>query len=179
MATECGNTEPAYTPREEFQCDGSTTHYQGCKCHEARRNAEVNEWRSLAEVTEVAVRTVSAQRDRFKAALKRACSCRSSRRRNVSGVPGAEGKPLWVEGYTLTQADVDSLYRILGMASYKSRKIDVLEHAIERLIEAANAVMEHYEPRPRAKRPVLDKAVGRLALAINAIDSIYGEEGYD
>lgn len=28
--------EPAYTPRAHFECDGSTTHYQGCKCHEAR-----------------------------------------------------------------------------------------------------------------------------------------------
>lgn len=38
--------EPAYTPKVEYQCDGSTTHYQGCKCHEARRNEEI---RSLAE----------------------------------------------------------------------------------------------------------------------------------
>jgi hypothetical protein len=32
--------EPVYTPRAEYQCDGSTTHYMGCKCHEARRDAE-------------------------------------------------------------------------------------------------------------------------------------------
>lgn len=33
--------EPAYTPREEFNCDSSTSHYQGCKCHEARREKEI------------------------------------------------------------------------------------------------------------------------------------------
>jgi len=38
--------EPAYTPREEYQCDGSTTHYQGCKCHEARRSAELDSLRT-------------------------------------------------------------------------------------------------------------------------------------
>lgn len=36
-------SEKAYTPRAEFQCDGSETHYQGCKCHEDRRNARVTE----------------------------------------------------------------------------------------------------------------------------------------
>lgn len=37
--------KPAYTPRIEFECDGSTTHYQGCKCHEARHQAELEELR--------------------------------------------------------------------------------------------------------------------------------------
>lgn len=33
---------PAYTPKVELQCDGGTTHYVGCQCHEARRDAEVS-----------------------------------------------------------------------------------------------------------------------------------------
>jgi hypothetical protein len=39
----------AYTPRAEFQCDGSTTHYQGCKCHEERWQAEVADAKNRAE----------------------------------------------------------------------------------------------------------------------------------
>lgn len=46
-------SEPAYTPRAEYQCDGSTTHYQGCKCHEARHNIEVERLReALRNVSE-------------------------------------------------------------------------------------------------------------------------------
>jgi hypothetical protein len=49
--------EPSYTPREEFQCDNSQIHYQGCKCHEAR-------WRRTMDV-------VVAERDAAVATVKR------------------------------------------------------------------------------------------------------------
>lgn len=42
------SSEPAYTPRAEFECDGPT-HYQGCKCHEARRNSELEALRAERE----------------------------------------------------------------------------------------------------------------------------------
>jgi hypothetical protein len=48
-------SEPAYTPRTEYQCDGSTTHYQGCQCHEARRAAELADLRRKLEVAEDAL----------------------------------------------------------------------------------------------------------------------------
>lgn len=34
-------SEPAYTPKLEYQCKPESTHYQGCQCHEARRDAEI------------------------------------------------------------------------------------------------------------------------------------------
>lgn len=37
--------EPLYTPKLEYQCDGSTTHYQGCKCYETRWAARLFELR--------------------------------------------------------------------------------------------------------------------------------------
>lgn len=49
-------TEPAYTPRAEYNCDTSTTHYQGCKCHEARRNAELAALREAAEKAQMTIR---------------------------------------------------------------------------------------------------------------------------
>ena len=39
-----------YTPRIEFNCDGSQTHYQGCKCHEERHQAEVSRLKRQLEV---------------------------------------------------------------------------------------------------------------------------------
>ena len=38
--------DPAYTPKSEYNCDNSTTHYQGCKCHEARHRAEIDALRA-------------------------------------------------------------------------------------------------------------------------------------
>lgn len=41
---EC-SVELAQAKGAEYQCDGSTTHYQGCRCHEARHAAEVERLR--------------------------------------------------------------------------------------------------------------------------------------
>lgn len=43
-----------YTPRIEFNCDGSQTHYQGCKCHEERHQAEVARLKRQLEVAKIA-----------------------------------------------------------------------------------------------------------------------------
>ena len=34
-------SDKPYTPRLEYQCANSTTHYMGCECHEARRAQEL------------------------------------------------------------------------------------------------------------------------------------------
>lgn len=51
--------EPAYTPRSEYMCRDSDTHYQGCQCHEARwqkriaeLESELNRLRTALEVIE-------------------------------------------------------------------------------------------------------------------------------
>jgi uncharacterized coiled-coil DUF342 family protein len=69
----------AYTPRAEFQCDGSTTHYQGCKCHESRWQAQLEavtrERDGLSEnlyVANLAAVQAAKERDALKAALEEA-----------------------------------------------------------------------------------------------------------
>ena len=46
--------EPAYTPRAEYTCSESMTHYQGCQCHEARWKKRLDRAESvLKELTEL------------------------------------------------------------------------------------------------------------------------------
>lgn len=59
-------SEPTYTPKSEYQCDGSTTHYQGCKCHEARRAEEIAQLRAALE-------KVTGERNEAQAAANRSC----------------------------------------------------------------------------------------------------------
>jgi hypothetical protein len=42
-------------------------------------------------------------------------------------------KPLWVEGYTLTKKDVESIERLLGAGSYYRDRADRYLEALERL----------------------------------------------
>jgi hypothetical protein len=55
--------EPSYTPREEFQCDNSQIHYQGCKCHEAR-------WRRTMDVVVAERDAARAEAAGYRAALE-------------------------------------------------------------------------------------------------------------
>lgn len=56
MSGDNPDCEPVYTPKVEYQCDGSTTHYQGCKCHEARRNALVTTYSAENKMLQERVR---------------------------------------------------------------------------------------------------------------------------
>ena len=61
----------AYTPRSGYDCDGSTTHYQGCKCHETRRDAKISGVRT-ALLTAISERdSIREERDALRIDLEK------------------------------------------------------------------------------------------------------------
>jgi len=75
--------EPAYTPRAEYRCKDSDTHYQGCQCHEQRwmdRIAEAEDTvfktAQQAMAIQEQLEAVIQERDALRAELQRTCKIR-------------------------------------------------------------------------------------------------------
>lgn len=143
--------DPAYTPRVEYECDGSATHYQGCKCHEAGHRARVSEM--TEEITH----------------LKRRVDCAEAHSKDIQAAWDAAKE---VDKYNWNQLSCESLRhakRVRELEKLNANQAQTIGCLVDKNVENArlrdaikDIADEWYHSRKRTMSEALGAAIEAL-----------------